>query len=271
MKARIAYALALIAIVVVAAASPGAAAIPGPLANVLRSLNNLTDGEFRSVVRWAHYGVPSPDMRFSSERNVEAAIMALGTPNRNAVLAWLKGQGRQALYNRGATDAEIGSYQPVNMQPAPAAPPPTPNPFRLLQFASSGLSNSVADGRIAILGGFAAVRNDGTRALVCISFKNTAGLVANRVVFDFPVMSHAGGHVLATMQLDRRGEFSPGIDINGWASLSDWQSAMGHKGYNDNCAGVNPGVAAMPLLQARIATYNVMRIEYEGGKIWTAP
>ena len=73
---------------------------------------------------------------------------------------------------------------------------------------------------------------------------------------------------LATLHLDRTGEFSPNVDINGWNALTDWQAGLGHRGYNDNCTTVTRNVAANPLLHAQSATYTVTRVEYRNGSVW---
>ena len=106
-------------------------------------------------------------------------------------------------------------------------------------FASATLGKSSA-GDIDVLGGFAAAKRDGKAAVVCISFKNVSSRAARRVAFEFPI-SGRQGRELGSMQLDRRGEFSPGIAIKGWQSLSDWQGGVGHRGYGDNCTMLSAG------------------------------
>ena len=73
---------------------------------------------------------------------------------------------------------------------------------------------------------------------------------------------------MGTLQLDRRGEFSPGIDINGWGSLKAWQDGVGHRGYGDNCTLQQQGVAAAPILHAASVVYHVTRVEYDDGTVW---
>ena len=150
--------------------------------------------------------------------------------------------------------------------PSPSpSPSPTPNPYRSLDFAAATLGAS--SGPISVLGGFAAVRRDGKGAIVCVSFKNTAAATAGRVVFDFK-LEGARGRELATLQLDRRGEFTPGIDIHGWSSLSAWQGGVGHRGYGDNCTTLQQGVAAAPLLHAASVIFDVTRVEFTNGTTW---
>jgi hypothetical protein len=155
--------------------------------------------------------------------------------------------------------------------PSPSASPrptpkPTPNPYRRLEFGTPTLGNAPS-GNIAVLGGWVAVKRDGRGARACISFKNTGSITATRLLIEFPMMNREGERV-AEIKLDRRGTFSPGIDIMGWNSLESWQSGS-NRGYDENCESLSLGVAAFPLLQARYATYRILRVEYTDGTDWT--
>jgi hypothetical protein len=145
----------------------------------------------------------------------------------------------------------------------------TPNPYRAIRLASPTLENA-PQGKIALLGGWAAVERNGRGAVICVSFKNQAAATATRVVFRFSILGRSGAS-LGELELDRRGEFSSGTDINGWSSLSDWQGGLGHRGYNDNCKVLNTGVASQPLLAAHSVTYAVTRVDYADGTSWTPP
>jgi len=261
MKTRVTFLLAFAIAVGLCAPKPAAATPSYPLGVVLSSLQQLSDQAFANVQQWAYDQAPRPANGNTPAKAVEQRISDLQWADRSAVMTWLTGGGRSALYARGASDADIGSRRPGRPQPTP-----TPNPYRLLNFASPTLDERPI-GHIRILGGFAAVRNDGTAAVVCVSFRNVSPKMATRVVFDFPLLG-AGGRTLATLHLDRQGEFSSGIDINGWSSLGDWQSGIGHRGYNDNCATIERNVAATPLLHAASATYTVTQVEYRNGSVW---
>jgi hypothetical protein len=263
MKLRVTFLLALAIAVAVAfcAVRPASATPSYRLGAVLSNLRQLTDAQFATVVQWSRNGAVRPPSAPGPVKAVEQQISDLEWSDRSAVMNWLTGSGRSGLYARGASDADIGSRRPGE------GPQATPNPYRLLNFASPSLDDAPV-GHIQILNGFAAVRNDGKAAIVCISFKNVSPKTAVRVVFDFPLMG-PGGATLATLHLDRRGTFSPNVDINGWAELRDWQSGIGHHGYNDNCTTIDRNVAATPLLRAAGATYGVMRVEYGDGMVWT--
>jgi hypothetical protein len=151
-------------------------------------------------------------------------------------------------------------------RPEPTASP-TPNPYREIRLASQTLENK-PEGEIAVIGGWAAVKRDGHGAIVCVSFKNEAAIVATRVVFRFTILGRSNNE-LGNLEFDRSGTFSPGIDINGWRSLSEWQSGVGHRGYGNNCKLLSGNVAALPLLSAHAVTYEVRRVQYADGTNWT--
>ncbi|HVR47775.1 MAG TPA: hypothetical protein VMT95_14180 [Candidatus Binatia bacterium] len=144
----------------------------------------------------------------------------------------------------------LGATASPSPSPKPTA---TPNPYRQIEFASMTLGGRPSGG-IDITRGWAAVKRDGKAAVVCVSFKNVAAVTATHVLFDFSLAGRSGAQ-LGRLELDRRGTFSPGVDIEGWHNLSDWQSGMGHRGYNDNCTVFERGVAAAPLLSAHYVTY----------------
>jgi hypothetical protein len=120
-----------------------------------------------------------------------------------------------------------------------------------------------------VFGGWAAVKRNGQGAHACISFKNTDSRTATLVLFQFPISDDAGA-VLAQLELDRRGTFSPGIDIHGWGSMANWQSSSNNR-YDESCTGVSTGFAALPLLAARFVTHRILRVEYADGTSWTPP
>lgn len=262
--ASVAAALTL-AVIMPAPAKPAAS---GFLGLVFMSMRNLSDSQFASLVHWARAGAESPKFSDPAYRVEFDILRTLNEPDRRAMLVFLRGGGRSALYARGATDAEIGSRKPVNVGPATPAPTPTPNPYRSLEFGSPTIGGAPA-GNVVVIGGWAGVKRDGRGARACISFKNTDSRTATRVLFEFPISDDAGA-ALAQLELDRRGTFSPGIDIHGWGSMASWQSSQ-NRGYDENCAGVSTAVPALPLLAARFATYRILRVEYADGTSWTPP
>lgn len=239
---------------------PAQAGASSQLVGVLSTLRNLFQSDFSEVVKWAKDGAPQVSAPVFSADRAKAQILNLGYNDRTAVLSWLTGHGRAALYARGATDAEIGP-----MRPGIDAALATPNPWRQLTFATETIQASPA-GNLKVLGGFAAVRRNGRGAIACVSFQNDAPVAAARVLFEFPLLNDSG-QTLATLTLDRKGTFSTGIGIMTYSGFSGWQTG-GPRGYADNCATLDLGVAALPLLTAKFASYRIVRIEYADGTSW---
>jgi len=147
-------------------------------------------------------------------------------------------------------------------------PRPTPNPWRNLPLATATLDEA-PQGDISVIGGFAAAKRDGTAAIACVSFKNLATKRASRVVFEIPLFD-ANNQRLGKLTIDRKGEFSPNIDIMSYAGMNDWQNnSMGPRSRMDNCTLRQLATAAMPILEARVASYGVVRVEYDDGTSWT--
>ena len=74
-------------------------------------------------------------------------------------------------------------------------------------------------------------------------------------------------------QRDPKVQFPAPLKMNSrnyWrmGDLRDWQSGVGHRGFNDNCTTVERNFAATPLLRAASATYGVTRVEYGNGSVW---
>ena len=102
--------------------------------------------------------------------------------------------------------------------------------------------------------------------MACVSFKNAGSVAATEIVFDFSLTDRNGDDV-ATLHLDRRGTFSPGVGIYGFATLAAWQSG-GNRDYRDNCTSVRSDMAALPIIKAQYATYKVNRVAYADGSVW---
>jgi hypothetical protein len=159
-------------------------------------------------------------------------------------------------------DWSNGTYWSRESSPQPTA---TPNPYRTLRFAAESLAPP--GGPIVVLDGWGAAKRDGKSVVVCVSFKNTRSVAATRIVFDFP-LTNRNGDTVETLHLDRRGTFSSGIDIRGWSNLEAWQSAVGHRGFADNCVIRQAGIAALSLLNAHFIGYRVEHVEFADGSVW---
>ena len=244
------WAIAIAAIVMVASLT-GQHADASPssgLSSVLSQIRFMGNIDFDSLVNWAKHDAPTPGSATFQPEKAEVDINNLGGSDRDAVLNWLRGNGRGALHNQGASDSEIGPLRGT-IDAASA----TPNPWRSIPLATATLDQAPQSG-IQVLGGFAAVKKDGTGAMICLSFKNVDPRVANHVVVEFPILAD-GGQETGKLVLDRSGQFSPNIDIRSYESLAAWQSGAGPHSQADGCIGKTLPTAAIPFLQARAAGY----------------
>jgi hypothetical protein len=251
-----------------ASMQPARATPSDDLGAVLSTIRDLWSSDFNNLVRWAHHGTPRPDDPAFQPEKVEVKILDLDSDDRDAVLSWLRGNGRGELHTQGASDSDIGP--PRKDIDDFATPKPTPNPWRNIPLASNSL-DAAPRGNIQILGGFAAIKRDGTATIVCVSFKNLDTRVADRIVFTFPLLDGNGDN-LGTLTLDRSGEFSPNVDINSFNSMQTWQAGgIGPtRAMMDGCIQRNLPTAALPLLQARTAGYRVAAVHYVDGSSWPA-
>ncbi len=267
------YACAILVVALAAFATMGRANADSSdaLRQTLGALRGLGPASFSSVVSWARNAAPQVPVPLQDYERAEAQILNLTSDDRQAVLWWLQGNGRSALYSRGATDDQIGPLR-SGVDPGAAPATPAPNSWRDLSLASATLGDAVPPSKIEVLNGFAAAMRDGTNAMACVSFKNVAPLAAMEVVFDFPLLD-ANGNTVGSLRLGRRGMFSPDIGIMSYASLQDFISSAGagNSRYIDNCAKISRGIAAVPILTARYATYRITRVEYVDGSEWRTP
>lgn len=259
------------ALIVAIAAVPAAAQFSrtpsAQLVQTLSTLRGLSSGSFQQVLWWASNprdpGITVPDWN-----NAERRIMQLGHNDRNAVLSWLTGNGRRALYERGATDSMIGPRRSIDT----SYTPPTPNPLE--KYHVSQLTSETMRGTeppksgIDVLKGFALVAKDGTKAIVCVSFKNLSDKTAKSIHFVFPLLD-AQGDTVGSIDFERRGTFSPNIAIDGPSSPQNFvDPGLSHRGAFDNCVTNEQGTAALPLLRTRHVAYKVAGVTYADGSSW---
>lgn len=81
---------------------------PPELVGVLSQLQNLDDGSFLQVARWARAGADTVYNPTFDYEKLEVSINILDHDLRYAVLQWLRGNGRHDLYNLRVTDEQIG-------------------------------------------------------------------------------------------------------------------------------------------------------------------
>ena len=237
------------------------------LVQTLSTLRGLSSSSFQQVIWWAR-NPQNPGITVPDWNKAEYEIMQLGHNDRSAVLSWLNGNGRRALYDRGASDSMIGPRRSVDT----AYAPPTPNPlekYRVSQLVSETMRTGEppASG-IDVLKGFALVAKDGTKAIVCLSFKNVSAKTAKTVHFVFPLLN-AQGDTVGNVDFERKGTFSPNIAIDGPAGPQDYiEPGLSHRGVFDNCVTSGQGTAALPLLQTRHVAFKVAGVTYADGSSW---
>ena len=245
------------------------------LQSTLETLRNLNSSSFQQVVWWAANPSPPPSTIIDWQQ-AEAQVLALSSRDRDAVLAWLNSRGRGALCERGATDAMIGARRfPIDnfnyISCGGPAPSPSPSAWRTVPLASAGLQGSAPVGNITVQNGFAAIKNDGSAALVCLSFTNIANVAATRIMFDLPLLD-AHSQPITSLHFERTGTFSPNVAIAGPTTLDQYQSsvqgAFTPRSLADNCLMSNQGTAALPLLQTQFVSYRVTGVQYSDGTRW---
>lgn len=246
---------------------PNARAASMALLNTLVQIQQLSNHDFKSLVAWSKNWAPQPQYVYTPLQATENSIRKLPGDDRNAIFFWLDGLGRAALYARGVTDAQIGTRDPGSSSGSTPAPTPTPNPWRALSLVSGSLDQST-EGNITILGGFAAAKRDGRSVIACVSFMNVSTKTASDITFEFPLLSE-GGNELGKLTLDRTGTFSPNVGIYSYNSMSDWLQMQPPSSRLQNCVRRDLGTAALPILEARLAGYRVVKVLYTDGSSWT--
>ena len=246
--------LGLIALLLVSLGQPCQAAASDNLVRVMRAIAAFNDTDFGRLKEWASEGGRRPSFASSQVDKIKINILELQKDDRAAVAEWLRGRGPQALYARGISSSQIRQTSEADK-------------WRYLKFATETLQPPPSPD-IQVLRGFAAVKKDGTSAQACVSFKNSGTKPATRVVFEFPLLNAEGKEDGGVLTLDRRGTFSPNIDIVGWSTITVGTVISGNRGMSDNCTTLTTSVAAVPFLSAQFAGYRIVRVEYTDGSSW---
>ena len=241
------------------------------LVQVLRAVQNLNVSRALSLMDWARGSAEPPSNPFFPQEHVEVQIAALQRADRDALIAWLRGQGRGRLYARNASDADIGPCKrPIdNAACSDSQHGGAASNVRSLHFAL-GTGASPVESGIEIEGGFAAVTKDGLTEVHCLSFKNVAAKTATSVTFGYRLLSKES-ETLDSGSDTRSGTFSPGITIAGPSDYGAYKSATGHRGLQDNCWATTTKVARMAALQAAYLTARVSAVTFADGSSWRAP
>ncbi len=237
------------------------------LVAALSTVRNLSDVSFQQLVWWAPNpsdpGISVPDWNAAEQQ-----ILQLKRRDRDAVLHWLTSANRDLLHDRGATDDMIGSRTPSSFGASPASGNTTVSQYRTLPLTSGTLNTGTPPSGIVVNGGFALIARQGTKAIVCLSFTNVSSRTASEVRFDFPLLD-VDNQNLGTLTLDRKGEFSPNVAINGPPDAAAYvNNGPGPRAMFQNCVVANQNTAALPLLQSRYVTYKVAGVRYTDGTVW---
>lgn len=174
------------------------------------------------------------------------------------IITWNNG----TYWSRPSAPATTGNVASGYVAPTPA---PTPKPYRYLRWTAAEGARAPID----YVDGWTAVMRNGSMVYACVSFKNTSGVTATRIRFDFP-LSNQDGQVVDTARLDRKGTFSPNVEIHGWHDLAEWSSGQGHRGYYDNCVRWKPDNEEERLAYSRLQHYSirVVHIDFTDGTAW---
>jgi len=245
------------------------------LLQALTAVQGLGAGDVGQLQAWVRQGgFQPPNPVFTSLDQVEAQIAALSPPDRNGIATWVNSGGRGALYARNVTDAQIGPCKfpidPPSCSSGSASGPTPPPDWRNIPFALAPGANDASG--IAIDGGFAAVKNDGTGEVHCLTFRNTAQKTAVIVTFAYQIYG-TSDNLLNNGVNQRSGTFSTGITIAGPAAYSDYTTLRGGVGNKDalqNCWSQTSGLASIALLQANYMTIQVNAVKYDDGSSWPA-
>jgi len=115
-----------------------------PTPELIATLQRLRVVDPAFIIGWSTDPRP-PGSVLGAVNELKKQILALGSSDREAMLFWLRSHGRDALHQRGATDADIGApLYPIDYKvvwvslpegfvnptpiPAPTLPPPPPAP-----------------------------------------------------------------------------------------------------------------------------------------------
>ena len=242
------------------------------LLSTLTALRNLNVG-FSFVVDWSS-NPKTPSSPFSDYEKAEEQIMDLGDRDRDAVLFWLQSHGRQRLYDRGASDDQIGpSRFPIDtfVKPVATATPVLGAGWHKLPFIAGALGAAPV-GAIAISSGFSSVKDDATAEVHCVSFTNTSPKTARSIAFGYQFLDKQR-NVLASLTSVRTGTFSSDVRIDGPKDFPAYLTAGstgGPRTLKENCWRNDVGTATLALLQARYFTFHIKSVTYADGSVFHA-
>ncbi len=144
-------------------------------------------------------------------------------------------------------------------------PEPPSVPWRSLVFGASRLG--ARSSTVVVTRGFAAVRNDGTEGVACISFTNNASQSLREVDVDIEIIDKLG-FIKRVAPLRRAGLVAAGASAGGPENVQDVASARGNcviDGENTLTDLTDPFAGAAAIL------YAVRSVAYADGSTWLQP
>jgi len=136
------------------------------------------------------------------------------------------------------------------------------SPWRSLPFAASSLS--ARGSRIAVNRGFAAVRNDGTEGVACISFVNQSATTATQIDVDIEILDN-WGLIKRVQRVRRIGTFVSGTEIGGPAGPQTVADARANCVIDGENTLDDP---TDPFSSASAVVYAVRAVFYADGTSW---
>jgi hypothetical protein len=160
----------------------------------------------------------------------------------------------------------IGSLIDSSVDRSPAAPvAPPPAPWRNLPFATSSLS--APGSMIALNRGFAAVSQDGTEGVACISFVNQSSAIVSQIDVDIEVLDGLG-FIKRVQTLQRTGSFGPGTEVGGPSGPQTVAAARANCVIDGRNSLDDP---TDPFSNASAVVYSVRQVFYADGTSWLQP
>jgi hypothetical protein len=203
--------------------------------------------------------LPSLQIPIASSSSSSSQTTTTNTPSGTETNSTYESSGSSVSIS-GNPWAAIGSL--IDASSANVAQQPPAVPWRGLLFGASKLGSGGSG--IAVTRGFAAVRNDGTEGLACISFMNNNQKTATEIDVDIEILDTLG-FIRRVAPLRLKGSFAPGTEVGGPANVEDLSSARA------NCVidGENElDDSSDPFSGAQAVVYSVRRVLFADGSTW---
>ena len=129
---------------------------------------------------------------------------------------------RTITWSNGTYWTRAPSFSSASASSGHVAVAATPKPCRYLHRASPPGPRAPID----YVDAWTAIEPDATAAWTCLSFKNTSSVAATRILFGFSLLNQ-NHETIDTGHLDRKGTFSPNVEIHGYHDVAEWARREG--------------------------------------------